>query len=100
MNPCDDVDGNYYTVKERSQCLNTTSYSDIKVGIIYNDVWAYRLCPIAKSATGSAWVMCAYDTIYLIYLCFWVISKVFMYMPAFACLLHEFLHIVLFHNIK
>ena len=51
VNPCDDVNGTFYTSGQRTQCLNTTDYLDINVGFIYNDVWAYRLCPIAKTAS-------------------------------------------------
>ena len=46
VNPCNDVAGHYYTAKERAGCqTNTTNPALINVGIFYNDVWAYRMCP-------------------------------------------------------
>ena len=44
VNPCNDVNGTYYTAEERSTCSNTTDPNIIPVGVYYNDVWAYKLC--------------------------------------------------------
>lgn len=35
--------GEYYSLKEREGC-NFTTFSLIDIGLIYNDVWAYKLC--------------------------------------------------------
>jgi hypothetical protein len=49
VNPCVDWEGKYYTRAERASCsndtVNSTTYALIDVGVFYNDVWAYRLCP-------------------------------------------------------
>eukprot|EP01038_Epipyxis_sp_PR26KG_P011787 gene11787-15773_t len=42
VNPCDDTTGEYYSVSERRNCNDSTSIIDI--GLIYNDVWAYKVC--------------------------------------------------------
>lgn len=42
FNACDDVKEQYFTAEERKNCVVNSSLID--VGIIYNDVWAYRLC--------------------------------------------------------
>ena len=47
VNPCSDTKGKYYSAAERAGCENVTSTIDI--GVIYNDVWAYKLCPIGNS---------------------------------------------------
>ena len=44
VNPCNDVNGTFYSAEERSSCPNTTSPDIIPVGVYYNDVWAYKLC--------------------------------------------------------
>lgn len=41
---CNDPDNEYYSVAETAGC-NFTESSRIRVGVFYNDVWAYRLCP-------------------------------------------------------
>ena len=54
VNACNDVNGLYYTPAERQGC-NFTISSKINVGIIYNDVWAYKLCersPEPRSTPG------------------------------------------------
>lgn len=55
VNPCFDFQGKYYSQQERSHCSNSDS-TLIDVGVIYNDVWAYRLCPtnIAANVSGSS----------------------------------------------
>ena len=52
VNPCNDVTGQWYTEKERASCTYNSSRPNvgvnpalINVGIFYNDVWAYRMCP-------------------------------------------------------
>lgn len=52
VNPCQDKQGLYYTAAERSGCTNE-SIANITIGIIYNDVWAYKLCPINSSTATS-----------------------------------------------
>lgn len=43
VNACNDPKNDYYTTEEQSGCNYTTS-SQINIGLIYNDVWAYKLC--------------------------------------------------------
>lgn len=43
VNPCNDPKNEYYTVEEQKGC-NFTSSSLVSIGLIYNDVWAYKLC--------------------------------------------------------
>jgi hypothetical protein len=43
VSPCNDVNNDYYTVEEQVNC-NLTSAGRVAVGLIYNDVWAYKLC--------------------------------------------------------
>jgi hypothetical protein len=52
VDPCQDYEGKYYTAAERSSCTNSSS-ALINIGIIYNDVWAYKLCPVNKSSETS-----------------------------------------------
>lgn len=47
------MNGTYYTAQQRSHCLNSTDYTDITIGMFYNDVWAYRLCPLAKHSNQT-----------------------------------------------
>ena len=58
VNPCNDIKGEYYTESERANC-NYNDTSRINVGIFYNDVWAYRVCP--RKATEDV----GYDTQHL-----------------------------------
>lgn len=54
MNPCNDHASEFYSLDERLNiygCSNTTDSRYIPVGVYYNDVWAYQLCPTATSAT-------------------------------------------------
>jgi hypothetical protein len=45
INPCNDVNGTYYTLDQRIGCNHTVDNpSIVPVGIFYNDVWAYKLC--------------------------------------------------------
>lgn len=44
VNPCNDPNNTYYSTDEQKNCANFTTSSTIDVGLIYNDVWAYRLC--------------------------------------------------------
>eukprot|EP01035_Chromulina_nebulosa_P018558 gene18558-24281_t len=45
VNPCTDATGEYYTAEQRASCTtNATEAALIDIGIIYNDVWAYKLC--------------------------------------------------------
>ena len=45
VNPCNDFAGKYYDAAERAGCeINSTASSLIDIGLIYNDVWAYKLC--------------------------------------------------------
>lgn len=45
VNPCNDFENKYYSKEETQSCGDDRSkYSQIDVGIIYNDVWAYKLC--------------------------------------------------------
>ena len=56
VNPCNDYNNTYYTVLQQKQAgckdiqVNQTSkvdynyYSQVQVGVFYNDVWAYRMC--------------------------------------------------------
>lgn len=43
VHPCNDEKGDFYSSAERANCNFTTS-STIDIGLIYNDVWAYKLC--------------------------------------------------------
>lgn len=45
VNPCND-NGTFYSLEERKGCnlTNIEATSLIDVGLIYNDVWAYKLC--------------------------------------------------------
>ena len=54
VNACNDLEGLYYTVEERTGC-NFTDSSRINIGMIYNDVWAYKMCdrsPEPESTPG------------------------------------------------
>jgi hypothetical protein len=54
VDPCNDWEGKYYSKAERQKCGNNTensTYALIDVGVFYNDVWAYRLCP--KNGTSN-----------------------------------------------
>ena len=45
VNPCNDINNTYYSKADTANCAaDRSQYSKINVGIIYNDVWAYRLC--------------------------------------------------------
>lgn len=52
VDPCEDPEGKYYSVEERKSCTNSTS-ALINIGVIYNDVWAYKLCPVNSSTETS-----------------------------------------------
>ncbi|RYY89738.1 hypothetical protein EON63_00135 [archaeon] len=43
VNPCNDPRGEYYSAEEREGCDFTAS-SIVNIGLMYNDVWAYKLC--------------------------------------------------------
>jgi hypothetical protein len=45
VSPCNDLDppNNFYSEEEKKGC-NTDTFSLIDIGLIYNDVWAYKLC--------------------------------------------------------
>lgn len=71
VNACFDYTGKYYSAAERAGCNTTAASSaEINIGIIYNDVWAYKLCPINGTTDttdpqryfdgpceGSGWVL-------------------------------------------
>jgi len=44
VSPCNDKNNTYWTKAEQAGCLPFNQTSRIDVGLIYNDVWAYRLC--------------------------------------------------------
>lgn len=44
VNPCNDVNGTFYSAAQRQTCAANTSSSVIPVGVFYNDVWSYKLC--------------------------------------------------------
>lgn len=45
VNPCNDPANDYYSVEEQKEAnCNFTSASLVDIGLIYNDVWAYKLC--------------------------------------------------------
>jgi hypothetical protein len=44
VNPCNDPLNYYYSKEEREGCNYNTS-STVDIGLVYNDVWAYRICP-------------------------------------------------------
>lgn len=46
VDPCNDYERKWYTAKQiaDANCNDGRSHSEITVGIIYNDVWAYRMC--------------------------------------------------------
>jgi hypothetical protein len=47
VNPCNDFAREYYTEEEQiaANCnMTTTASAFIDIGLIYNDVWAYKLC--------------------------------------------------------
>ena len=46
VDPCNDFKLQYYTQDQinAANCNNGVSHDKITVGIIYNDVWAYRMC--------------------------------------------------------
>lgn len=45
MNPCNDPKNEYYSVDEQKEAnCNFTSASLVDIGLVYNDVWAYKLC--------------------------------------------------------
>lgn len=49
VNPCNDIDNIYYSKEQTASCsANRAQYSQINVGVIYNDMWAYRLCPVSN----------------------------------------------------
>jgi hypothetical protein len=37
----------------KAGCTNTTDYSNIEIGVYYNDVWAYRLCDVYNAAGAN-----------------------------------------------
>lgn len=43
VNPCDDVNNTYYSPQETVGC-NFTQSAFVEIGLIYNDVWAYKIC--------------------------------------------------------
>jgi len=43
VNPCNDPDNLYYTIDEQTNC-NLSSAGLVDIGLVYNDVWAYKLC--------------------------------------------------------
>lgn len=43
VDPCNDPDNKYYDEADQANC-NFTTASIVSVGVMYNDVWAYRLC--------------------------------------------------------
>lgn len=60
VNPCNDVEGKYYT--DRSMCVNGTDYSQIEIGVYYNDLWAYRLCDMYNSTNTTGETGRYFDT--------------------------------------
>jgi hypothetical protein len=45
VNPCNDFDKIFYSEEEQKGCnLTSKATSMIDIGLIYNDVWAYKLC--------------------------------------------------------
>lgn len=53
VKPCDDPDNIYYAPSEQVGC-NFTANSLTKVGLFYNDVWAYKLCPRTERTFDGA----------------------------------------------
>ncbi len=60
VNPCNDYNNTYYTPLQQKQAgcklievhdevkTDFNYYSQVQVGVFYNDVWAYRLCDVKK----------------------------------------------------
>lgn len=44
VSPCNDFNNTFYTKAEQEGCGTYESSVQIDVGLIYNDVWAYKLC--------------------------------------------------------
>eukprot|EP00981_Chlorochromonas_danica_P008064 scaffold1949_cov176-Ochromonas_danica.AAC.7 len=49
VDPCDDPNQIYYDASDQTSC-NFSTASIVNVGVVYNDVWAYRLC---NSSSGE-----------------------------------------------
>lgn len=59
VNPCNDPEQRFYTAEEQVGCNFDANFTNnlnalIYVGLIYNDVWAYRLCSNNASREGGA----------------------------------------------
>ena len=46
VNPCNDVNHIYYSPSDQLKynCINSEPPNKVKIALIYNDVWAYRIC--------------------------------------------------------
>lgn len=44
MNPCNDPAHEYFSIDEQKACNFSINAGIVNVGVMYNDVWAYKLC--------------------------------------------------------
>ena len=51
MNPCTAQGYKYWSAAEQAGC-NFTTASEVDIGLIYNDVWAYKLCNATNGERG------------------------------------------------
>jgi hypothetical protein len=61
VNPCNDPDHIYYAADEETALCNYSTAGIIDVGMIYNDVWAYKLCN-SSASKGTGPVERYFDT--------------------------------------
>jgi len=66
VNPCNDVNHIYYSPSDQLKynCINSEPPNKVKIALIYNDVWAYRICNSTNQERGfdtaceqSGWIL-------------------------------------------